>query len=65
VCSDDAVVVAAADAHVVAVAVADAHVVAVAVAAAVAVAVAETGLNQIFRVFVRRSGHVHVICEVG
>ena len=49
-CSDDAVVVAAADAHVVAVA---------------AVAVAETGLNQIFRVFVRRSGHVHVICEVG
>ena len=54
-CSDDAVVVAAADAHVVA----------VAVAAAVAVAVAETGLNQIFRVLVRRSGHVHVICEVG
>jgi len=51
VCSDDAVVVAAADAHVVAV--------------AVAAAVAETGLNQIFRVFVRRSGHVHVICEVG
>ncbi len=49
-CSDDAVVVAAADADVVAVAVA---------------AVAETGLNQIFRVFVRRSGHVHVICEVG
>ena len=48
-CSDDAVVVAAADAHVV----------------AVAVAVAETGLNQIFWVFVRRSGHVHVICEVG